>query len=131
MKEFANPAFKAAYEKGKKAAREGKSETDCPYSDKRTSGGQVTFSRAFRKRWLEGFREELQFFSVGSMKVVIVGDGKELGAEDSLEDAFYRCLSEYYWCEDHGDVWFEIVQDEEKEKLTFEEMADIIREELS
>jgi len=31
--------------------------TLCPYRDYRTGDGKVTFSRAFRKLWLEGFED--------------------------------------------------------------------------
>ena len=29
----------------------------CPYQDHRTSDGKVTFSRAFRNLWIEGFED--------------------------------------------------------------------------
>lgn len=51
-----NPAFESARRKGQQAARDGKSEWSCPYADKRTHDGSVTFSRAFERAWLEGFR---------------------------------------------------------------------------
>ena len=47
----------AAKQKGREAARAGKREWDCPYPDYRTDRGGVTFSRAFRRAWLKGFRE--------------------------------------------------------------------------
>lgn len=49
-------ALDTARAKGIDAAMSGKSESDCPYRDKRTYRGRVTFSRAFMKAWLEGFR---------------------------------------------------------------------------
>jgi ribosome modulation factor len=50
-------AFVGAYRKGQQAARDGMSEADCPYEDLRDSyRNSVTFSRAFRRAWLEGFR---------------------------------------------------------------------------
>lgn len=50
------PPFDAAYDKGAIAAAAGDAESDCPYQDKRTDRGSVTFSRAWRKAWLKGFR---------------------------------------------------------------------------
>lgn len=49
-------AFDGAYRKGAEARAAGKTEADCPYHDKRTWRGSVTFSRSFRKEWLKGFR---------------------------------------------------------------------------
>ena len=48
--------LKTAWEKGLKAAREEKSENDCPYKDRRTYRGAVTWSRSFIRAWLLGFR---------------------------------------------------------------------------
>ena len=49
--------FAGAYRKGRQASEDGKSLTDCPYTDKRTDHKNgVTFSRAFVKAWYEGFR---------------------------------------------------------------------------
>lgn len=51
-----NPRLKAAFEKGRKAALEGKRRTACPYEDKR--GGyheMVTWSRGYIRAWLEGY----------------------------------------------------------------------------
>jgi ribosome modulation factor len=47
----------AAKEKGAWAARIGQTEADCPYPDKRKDDGRLTFSRAFRNAWAQGFRE--------------------------------------------------------------------------
>lgn len=52
---FAHKALMGAYRKGQKAREEGKCLSDCPYIDKRTSDGSVTFSRAFIRAWKEGF----------------------------------------------------------------------------
>lgn len=52
-----NKAFLGAYLKGQTAARTGLSPETCPYSDHRTQGGSVTFSRAFKKYWMLGYYE--------------------------------------------------------------------------
>jgi ribosome modulation factor len=49
--------FEQAEIKGRDAYLHGKSERDCPYEDKRTTRGCVTFSRGFVNAWLRGFRE--------------------------------------------------------------------------
>jgi hypothetical protein len=50
-------ALASAWRKGRAAALEGRTMADCPYADRR--GGEhrqvVTFSRAFRKWWRDGF----------------------------------------------------------------------------
>jgi ribosome modulation factor len=50
-------AFEQAEMKGHDAYLHGESELDCPYEDKRTTDGKVTFSRAYINHWLWGFRE--------------------------------------------------------------------------
>lgn len=50
-----NP-LETAKEKGAWAARIGLKESDCPYRDKRKSDNRLTFSRAWRNAWIEGFR---------------------------------------------------------------------------
>ena len=51
-----NPAFTAAREKGRKAGAEGKPKSACPYGDHRTHRGAITWSRAFQRAWVEGWR---------------------------------------------------------------------------
>lgn len=41
--------------KGWKAYFAGQEESDCPYKDTRTLDGRVSFSRAYRKAWLQGY----------------------------------------------------------------------------
>ena len=50
----------AAYVKGKLAAQNGESETDCPYPDYRQDSGKLTWSRAYRNAWARGYRDEIQ-----------------------------------------------------------------------
>lgn len=45
-----------AERKGWDAAQAGQPLTDCPYRDVRTRSGYVTFSRAYMKAWLKGWR---------------------------------------------------------------------------
>ena len=53
-----NKALATAKRKGEQARRDGKAETENPYPDTRTWRGHVTFARAFRRAWAEGWREE-------------------------------------------------------------------------
>ena len=48
----------SAERKGRRAAREGKTEDACPYKDRRTDRGAVTWSRSFIRAWLKGHRQE-------------------------------------------------------------------------
>ena len=50
------PQLQAAFDKGIAAAARGEPESACPYRDERTDRGGVTFSRAFRRAWLHGYR---------------------------------------------------------------------------
>jgi hypothetical protein len=52
-----NPRLAAAYQKGRKAAQEGKPRLS-PYGDLRTYRNAVTWSRGFIRAWLEGFDYE-------------------------------------------------------------------------
>lgn len=45
-----------AFKLGWQAAYDGKSIQDCPYRDYRTYNNRITFSRAYQKRWLTGYR---------------------------------------------------------------------------
>ena len=54
-----NSALVAAWAKGRKAARMGKPRTANPYVDHRNARGHVTWSRAFRKEWFEGYDAEV------------------------------------------------------------------------
>jgi len=49
-------AYDGAYRKGAQAFKDGLKERNCPYEDHRTYHGAVTFSRAFIKAWLTGYR---------------------------------------------------------------------------
>lgn len=48
--------FDCARDNGIRARVRGEPESACPYKDIRTDGGQVTFSRAYRRAWLKGYR---------------------------------------------------------------------------
>lgn len=55
-REFSNPAFKGAYEKGFMAALSGaKDRSDCPYDPDNYGPQGVTFSRAFHRHWHQGY----------------------------------------------------------------------------
>lgn len=53
---MSNKAVEGARVKGALARRAGKPERACPYGDERTHTGSVTFSRAFLRAWLDGWR---------------------------------------------------------------------------
>ncbi|WP_309957947.1 MULTISPECIES: Rmf/CrpP family protein [Caballeronia] len=60
MTERRNPT-EAAVRRGAQAARDGQSESDCPYRDKRVhSSHRLSWSRSWINAWLRGFREEKQ-----------------------------------------------------------------------
>jgi hypothetical protein len=64
-----NKSFATAKEKGILAAWAGEPETACPYSDKRTpTHNHVTFSRAFRRAWLDGHRYWTEKYGLGKEK---------------------------------------------------------------
>lgn len=52
-------ACETVREMGRKAAREGKPESACPYHDIRKLDGRLTYSRHWRHTWFEGYRREL------------------------------------------------------------------------
>ena len=51
-----NPAWRGAFNKGRKAAANGEPESACPYEDKRKDCGRLTWSRAFIAAWRDGWR---------------------------------------------------------------------------
>lgn len=57
--EYKNCAFRGAYSKGWGAGWDGTPVADCPYEDRRTEGGQVTFSRGLIKAWKAGHKDGL------------------------------------------------------------------------
>lgn len=50
-----NKAFDGAIRKGAEAYRRGDPVSTCPYQDKRKDCGRLTWSRAFRAAWLDGW----------------------------------------------------------------------------
>jgi ribosome modulation factor len=54
--------FDAAERKGKEAANAGLTRDACPYRDRRTYKGTVTFSRAFRRAWMKGWKSAQNSF---------------------------------------------------------------------
>lgn len=55
MTDWSNPALNGAYRKGREAYIADVPRTRCPYPDHTTARGAVTFSRAFRHAWLDGW----------------------------------------------------------------------------
>lgn len=55
-----NPAIRGAYRKGYEAATAGKVAGTCPYEDKRKDCGRITWSRAFRSAWHDGWNDARQ-----------------------------------------------------------------------
>ena len=50
-----NRALLGAVKKGIAAKEEGLPETSCPYTDKRKPSGRLSWSRAFRYAWFDGY----------------------------------------------------------------------------
>lgn len=50
-------ALQTAFNKGVAASAAGLSPTACPYKDKRQTTGRLTFSRAFRNAWFDGYKK--------------------------------------------------------------------------
>jgi hypothetical protein len=57
-----NP-FEAAILKGMKAKSEGKTLLDNPYKDIKKQDGRLTFARAFRNAWAEGWHRQNQLLN--------------------------------------------------------------------
>lgn len=55
-----NPALRGAFMKGARAQEAGDPESACPYRDRRTSRGAITWSRSFIIAWLDGWRAAQQ-----------------------------------------------------------------------
>lgn len=56
---YKNAAFRGAYSKGWGAGWDGTPVDNCPYEDRRTGSGQVTFSRGLIKAWRAGHKDGL------------------------------------------------------------------------
>jgi len=52
-----NRAFAGAYRKGREAYIAGVLVDECPYSDHRKISGKLTWSRAFRTAWRDGWQD--------------------------------------------------------------------------
>ncbi|WP_363928370.1 Rmf/CrpP family protein [Thiobacillus sp.] len=52
--------LEGARRKGADAANAGLPASACPYRDKRTLSGRLSWSRAFRNAWLQGHRDVMQ-----------------------------------------------------------------------
>lgn len=63
-----NRALIGAIRKGIAAREAGLSERACPYEDKRKLDGRLTFSRAFRHAWLDGFRGTLTQTDIDALR---------------------------------------------------------------
>jgi ribosome modulation factor len=50
-----------AFKRGWQAAHEGKSLSDNPYPDYRTHNNRITFSRAYRISWMEGYKAYIEW----------------------------------------------------------------------
>ena len=53
-----NKALLGSYKKGVLACRNGLPITACPYRDKRTPNGRLSWSRSFITAWRDGWRDE-------------------------------------------------------------------------
>lgn len=48
--------LQAAEDKGRQAWARGEPESACPYQDTRKGDGRLTWARAFRNAWVQGYR---------------------------------------------------------------------------
>lgn len=53
---MSNSALDGAERKGREAALRGEPLSACPYEDKRTRRGAITYSRCFIRAWTKGHR---------------------------------------------------------------------------
>lgn len=53
-----NRSLQGAYRRGEEDCRAGVALDDCPYADTRTRRGAVSWSRAYRSAWADGWRHE-------------------------------------------------------------------------
>lgn len=53
--------MRGAYLKGRRAFERGEPITACPYRDRRTWSGRLTWSRAFITAWKDGWRDGEKF----------------------------------------------------------------------
>lgn len=61
------------------------------------------------------------------MKVEIIGSNEgKLAEENDLHDALKRCFAEYYWLEDNHKVYFHLVIEGQKYKLTVSDIGEMI-----
>lgn len=50
-------ALERAYMMGHRAALDGESKDACPYDEKRNDAGRLTWTRAFRRAWFDGWEK--------------------------------------------------------------------------
>ncbi len=50
-----NRSLRGAFERGMRDAAAGRRRDECPYADTRKANGRLTWSRAYRAAWLDGF----------------------------------------------------------------------------
>lgn len=50
-----NPSMRGAFRKGYDAQKDGAGMDECPYKDKRTDTGKITWSRAYMSAWRDGW----------------------------------------------------------------------------
>jgi len=51
-----NRSLQGAFMRGERDQRDGAEIVDCPYADKRKKDGRLTWSRAYRAAWRDGFQ---------------------------------------------------------------------------
>lgn len=77
-----------AYRKGWDAAMSGQLQAAYPYRDYRTSGSRITFGRAFRRAWVEGYRDAQAVLehSTKTEQWVAAASGGGVGLSDGVSE---------------------------------------------
>lgn len=78
--------FKRVYSNGARARANGLPLSACPYRDYRKADGRITFSRAYRNAWRDGW------MSVGPCQDCNgTGEVPAIGPEDGERDGYVTC----------------------------------------
>ena len=97
-----NPAMRGAYSKGYAAGLSGADVDSCPYDDKRKDCGRLTWSRAFRCAWRDGWnagmndRIDRLFNERSEYDREAVGAHDEPKRRNQRDESADKAVDEYY-----------------------------------
>lgn len=89
-----NP-FDSAVQKGRDAFLAGNPKSACPYRDKRKEDGRLTFGRAWRTAWHDGYNQALQ----EAVAAILSGKPASIGSSMIGMDGQYLCATDPYGCD--------------------------------